>query len=305
LPECGAVFALSGAGLEAGRKIQKRGGIYVCDRGSTHSRYQNELMQEEHKRWKMPPPSWSDFLIENEENEYATADAITVPSDFAKESFVSQGIDPKKVFVTPYGVNLQEFYPTEFKKGRDTFRILFVGQISLRKGIPDLLEAFRKFRHPKKELILVGGMQPEMRQFFLSRKLEGIRFVGVLPRNRVRKYMVESDVMVLPSIEEGQALVLAQALACGVPIIATRNTGAENLFVHGREGLIVPFRNPCALHAALERMAGDQSLLESMGNAAKKCSKKLDGWAGYAKRVLGVLDICERNKFNDIKSESE
>lgn len=291
LPECRTVFALSGSGLAAGRVVQRRGGTYICDRGSTHSRFQNELLREEYKRWNMPCPPWSQFLIENEEEEYATADAITVPSDFARQSFITQGIDPNKVHVTPYGVNLNEFYPEQAKKNRDTFRVLFVGRISLRKGIPDLLEAFAKFRHPKKELVLVGGMQPEMRRFFSKRNLKGIRLIGAVPRSRVREFMVASDVMVLPSIEEGQALVLAQALACGLPVIATENTGANNLFVHGKEGMIVPARNPDAICSSLERLAGEPEQRDSMQNAALECVSYLSGWTGYAGRIAEICRI--------------
>lgn len=296
LPKCEALIALSGSGLSAGRKVQSFGGIYICDRGSTHSRFQNNLLREEYCRWKVPFPPFSEFLIENEEEEYATADAITVPSNFTKDSFIAQGVPAKKIYVAPYGINLNEFHQTGEPPANGIFRILFVGQFSLRKGAPYLLDAFAKFRHPKKELIIVGSIPKELRSILAKFSDQPIRLVGTLPRTEVRNYMSTAHVLVLPSIEEGLALVQAQALACGLPVIATTNTGSTDLFTDGVEGWIVEPRSSTAIADAFSRAASDTSTLNEMRESAIARSVSIGGWRSYALSIISLIKTLQHQE---------
>ncbi len=88
---CDAFIAISGAGLLTGRKVQANGGIFICDRGSTHQRYQEEVIAEEYRRWNVPQPLSKPHITIREEEIYATADAITVPSTVARRSFLADG----------------------------------------------------------------------------------------------------------------------------------------------------------------------------------------------------------------------
>ena len=108
-----AFIAISGAGLLTGRTVQRRGGKFICDRGSTHQLFQEEVMAEEHRRWGVPLPIPKPHITLREEALYAQADAITVPSTVAKRSFVQMGVPAAKVHVIPYGVRLDKFTPTE------------------------------------------------------------------------------------------------------------------------------------------------------------------------------------------------
>jgi glycosyltransferase involved in cell wall biosynthesis len=255
-------------------------------------------MREEHARWQVPWTPNPEFLIRNEEAEYAQADAVTVPSDFVKGTFVAEGVPAEKVYVVPYGVNLAEFEPVGVPPTDGTFRIVFVGQVSLRKGIPTLLEAFHRFPHPRKELVIVGGVQESARPVIARFDLTGVQFVGTVPRPEVKRYLSTSHVMTLPSIEEGLALVQAQALACGCPVVATPNTGSENLFTNGVEGLIVPPRDPAALVAAWTRLADEPETLAAMRVAALSRAQAVGGWKNYAAGILGVVDDARRTRAN-------
>lgn len=287
LPPCDVFIGISGTGLHAGRLVKSRGGAYIMDRGSTQIRYANQSLREEHERWGV---RWQDvhpWLIENEETEADEATLITVPSDFVKQSFIASGINAKKVRVVPYGVSLEHFYPVGHPP-TDIFRLVFVGQFSLRKGAPYLLEAFKTFRHPFKELIIVGNVAENMKPLIAKIGADCVRFVGPVPRFAVKEYMSTAHALVLPSIEEGLALVQAQAMACGCPVIATPNTGADNLFENGREGFIVDVRSVNALVTAFETLASNRNLREEMSEACMVRVKSFGGWKVYGEHIFDV-----------------
>lgn len=288
LPECDVLTALSGGGLKAGRVIQRRGGIYVCDRGSSHIRWQNATLAKEYAelgfRWLPIDPR----LIAIEETEYATADAITVPSTFAKRTFVEMGVPETKLKVIPYGVNLAAFRRSE--KLADNFRVLFVGHLSIRKGLHYLLQAFRQAKLPGAELILVGGKAPETDRLLQQYPADGIEIKGILPRDGVVREMSRASVMVLPSIEEGLALVQGQALACGCPVIGTTHTGAEDLFEDGKEGYIVAPRDIGAIADRLTYLFEAPSLRAQMAEAAVERTKLMGGWDEYGRSMMRLFD---------------
>jgi glycosyltransferase involved in cell wall biosynthesis len=289
LPECGALIALSQSGLRAGQRVQRRGGLYICDRGSSHIRYQNEILHEEFRRWGDEFPGIDPWVIRREEAEYAAADIITVPSSFALRSFIGNGVPPAKLRRVPYGADISKFVPTgEPPKGR--FEVLFVGQAGFRKGIPDLLEAFRQLKHPAKRLRIAGGIQPELQRFLRrSPPGENVEFLGQVPHHELKHIMGASHVMVLPSVEDGFGLVMTQAMACACPVIASVNTGAEDLFNDGVEGFIVPIRAPVSIASRLQQLADEPLLREAMAQAALARVQHLGGWNAYGDEIIRVL----------------
>jgi alpha-maltose-1-phosphate synthase len=294
LPDCALLSALSGSGLNVGRIMQRRGGVYVCDRGSSHIRFQDRILAEEYERLGLPWTGIDRRVIDKEEAEYATADAITVPSDFVLRSFTEMGVPSAKLHLVPYGVNFAAYRRTAERAAN--FRILFVGQISVRKGVHYLLEAFRIAKLPNAELILVGGRTSDTAALLPRQLPERTKWLDVLPQAGVVREMSLATVMVLPSIEDGLSLVQAQALACGCPVIATTNTGGENLFTDGHEGFIVPPRDPEALAERLTRLHRDPGLVRTMGDAALMRVKSIGGWDSYGRAMMGVFDGLIRAK---------
>jgi alpha-maltose-1-phosphate synthase len=285
---CDALIAISGAGLTAGPKVQERGGKFICDRGSTHQRFQDEVMAEEYRRWGVEgevPPA---HIVQREEAIYAVADAITVPSQVARRSFVAMRIAAEKVHVIPYGVRLDKFVRRE-SPAADTFEVLFAGQVSLRKGIPYLLEAFAKLSHPKKRLTVIGSVQDDMRGLLGRLPTESVEFLGSIPQGELAARMSRSHVLVLPSVEEGLALVQGQAMACGCPVIATTATGAEDLFTDGVEGFIVADRDVEAITGRMQELSDDPDLRERMSAAGLERVKTLGGWDTYGDRWDDLL----------------
>jgi len=286
-PEWTDVFhGLDGSGPRAGRFVKENGKLWICDRGCSHILTQREILVDEHKHWGVPPPKFSPDRLERCVAEYEESHAITVPSQFARRSFLDHGIDPERVFVCPYGVDLSEFRPAV--KQDEMFRVIYVGQITVRKGIGYLLQAVKMLgKGHKVELWLVGEIDPRIRP--LLDQYAGIfEYKGVCPRRDLWQLYSQSSVLVLASVEEGLALVQAQAMACGIPVIATTNTGAEDLFTDGVEGFIVPIRSSEAIRDKLQWMMDNKDLRDQMAAAATERVKGMGGWDRYGESVESV-----------------
>jgi alpha-maltose-1-phosphate synthase len=278
-----ALIGISGSSLRAGAFIQRAGGVFICDRGSTHQRYQAEIVADEFRRWGVDAPPSDPRDTRREEAIYAACDAITVPSSVAARSFEEMGVPRDKVHVIPYGVRLESFQPTG-DPPIDSFDVLFAGSVGLRKGVPYLLEAFANLRHPRKRLRLAGSVQEDIRSILPRLPMENVDLLGSIPQSEVAALMSRSHALVLPSIEEGLALVQAQAMACGCPVVCSTNTGGEDLFTDGVEGFIIPIRDPAALTARLQRLADDPNLQRSMRAAALQRVRSIGGWKEYGDR---------------------
>jgi starch synthase len=289
LPACDVYVGLSGSSLAAGRRQQRQGGRYVCDRGSAHIRVQDALLREEHHEWGLPFEGVDPRNLEREEAEYAQADCITVPSAFAWQSFIRQGVPPQKVRRLPYGVDLARFARSGEPDAR-RFDLLFVGGMSLQKGVPYLLQAYRALKHPAKSLKIAGTPSPQLIAHLSAKGLwsPGIEVLGHVPQSELRHLMSRSHALVLPSVQDGFGMVLAQAMACGCPVIASENTGARDLFDDGQEGFIVPIRNAAALADRLQRLVDETGLRERMAAACIERVQRLGGWRDYGQRALGL-----------------
>jgi len=296
--EIDALIALSGVGYKTGRHVQKRGGLFICDRGSTHHRFQEEIVRDELKRWGLTLKPITELRRKVGEREcgiYDIADAITVPSQFAAKTFIEYGVLKEKIHVIPYGVRLDKFKPAA-PPPTNSFEVLFVGQVGIRKGVPYLLEAFSLLNHPNKQLSIIGTVSVQMKSLLNKLPLEHVEFVGGIAQSELPGYMSRSHVIVLPSIEEGLALVQGQAMACGCPVLATMNTGSEDIYTDGVEGFIVPIRDVEALRDRMQQLADNPDLQIRMRKAALRRVTKLGGWHKYGDAWVDLLETLFSRK---------
>jgi len=270
-------------GLRSLRRARGMGMVTVVERASAHPVYQARLLKEEFACWGLPFRS-SRITIARALAEMTLADYILIPSDFVRQSFLEEGFPEERLIQIPFGVDTTRFCPSEVPAARP-FRALFVGQIGIRKGVPYLLEAWRRLGWRDAELWLVGRVLPECRPI-LQRYLDlpGLRLIGHLA-DPVEAYQ-QADVFVFPSIEEGSALVTYEALACGLPVVTTPNAGS--VVRDGVEGFIVPIRDVDALAAALERLRADEQLRREMGRAARARAEEFT-WEKYGERLSHYL----------------
>jgi glycosyltransferase involved in cell wall biosynthesis len=235
------------------RRVKQDGGMAFLDSWTSHPEDHWNLVAEEQQRWGSRCPPASRYYQDRTVESVAVADYIFTSSTFVRQSFLKRGFDPQRLRFCPYPVDLTSFQPApEARPANRPFTIIHTGGLSLRKGTPYLLEAFRLIRKEVPNAVL--------------RVKRHIRndVVGVLRRNadlpiewsgqldfagHVRRYQT-SDLMIFPSVEDGFALVVAEALACGLPVITTPNTGASDLIRPGENGEIVPICDPKALAEA-------------------------------------------------------
>jgi starch synthase len=284
LERCDVYHSLSSVGLCTYRMAKERyGALTVCDRASTHIISQDRILQEEFETWGVPYPGIDERIIERELAEYELCDIIVLPSSFAIRSFVEQGVPPQKLRRNPFGVNLKLF--RQVAKTDGVFRVLFVGQIGLRKGVLYLLEALAPLNLANFELCLAGTILPEARG--ILKRYEGkFRYIGAIPHSELPRVYSQATVLVLPSVEDGFAYVQAEAMACGLPVIATVNTGAKDLFREGVEGFIVPIRDPAAIRERVILLYENHDLRMEMSRAAVKRVQSMGGWNDYGERAV-------------------
>jgi alpha-maltose-1-phosphate synthase len=289
LPACDVFVALSGAGLRSGRVARQRGARYVCDRGSCHIRTQDQLLREEHERWGLLFDGIDPRVIETEEAEYQEADCITVPSDFALSTFVARGVPRARLRRLPYGVDLARFHPTA-QPAANRFDVLFVGGLTLQKGLPYLLQAFADLQHANKSLSLAGSADPAVIARLKDLGLWGdqVRWLGHVAQPKLKDLMSRSHVLVLPSVQDGFGMVMAQAMACGCPVIASQNTGAVDLLTDGEEGFVVPVRDAQALAVRLQRLADEPDLRQRMAEKSLLRVRQIGGWQDYGQAALDI-----------------
>lgn len=287
LPDCDIVIALSGMGRHTGRTLQARGGRHVCDRGSSHIGFQDDILAEEYALHGLTWAGVDPVVKARELAEYDSADAIAVPSRFARDSFIARGVPADKLILAPYGGDLSRFRPLMDKE--QDFRILFVGQLALRKGLSYLLQAVRRAAIPGATLVLAGSERPETAVLLAGQTGLRVEMRGILHGDDLVREMSRASVLVLPSIEDGFGMVMAEAMACGTPVIASAHTGAADLFTDGVEGFVVPIRDPDAIADRLALLADDPGRAGEMGQAARQRIDGFGSWHTYGETLYGAL----------------
>jgi glycosyltransferase involved in cell wall biosynthesis len=291
------VHAWSGSAEPAIREARRRGIPAVLERSSAHMLEQCRILREEYAAlgltWEPTPLA----TVERELREYELADCVFVPSLFVERSFLSRGILASRLFRNGFGVDVSRFTPGEKKD--DVFRVIYAGALSVRKGIHYLVRAFKEAEVPNSELLLIGGRMPETSRL-LGAPDPRIRLMGHVPQSELPALYRTGSVFVMASIEEGQALVQAQALACGLPLICSTNTGGEDFlalsgvpararqeFDEFPAGYLVPAGCPAPMAAALRTLASDVSLLSAKRAAANHLAQKDLSWRRYAEGNVG------------------
>ena len=280
--KCDIFVGWSGMSLHTLRKAKSYGVMTIVERGSSHILFQKEILEEEHEKYDIKIKPIDDRVVEKELLEYREADFISVPSRFVKQTFIKKGIDLKKIIQVPYGVNLSNF--KQIPKEDKVFRIVFVGGLTLRKGVHYLLEVFSKLNLKNAELTLIGALSPEIKPFL--KKYDGsYNYLGVIPHAQLHKYMSQGSAFILPSIEEGLAIVIPQAMACGLPVICTTNTGGEDIIQEGKEGFIIPIRDVNALKEKILYLYENEEKRLVMSNNALKRSREFT-WDVYGEKIV-------------------
>jgi hypothetical protein len=267
------------------RAARELGMTTVVERGSAHIEWQRDTLLEETRLTGVTAEIPDPRTVEQELAEYEIADYIAVPSAFSARTFVACGIPAHKLLVNPYGVDLQRFSYDDDRDARPSrgLRVLHVGRVSVQKGVPHLVEAVRAV--PGATVTFVGGVDAGVEPLLRGR--QGVTVVGSVSGFDLPAWYRAADVFCLLSVQEGLALVIAQAMAMGLPVVATPNTGAEELIQDGVQGFIVPARDPVAAAMRLQQLADSPELCRQMGRRARARVAAGFGWSDYGARAIG------------------
>ncbi|MEM8549297.1 MAG: glycosyltransferase [Verrucomicrobiota bacterium] len=259
--------------------------------------YAQEILCEEAERW----PAWEPTLVstrdsshkmERKREELALADVIVVPSSFVERSIPEELREGKPVWQMPYGIEA----PSAALPARETgapLRFLYVGALTQRKGLADLFAAWKLARLASAELHVLGS--PLMPLCFYQEQCPDAHFHKPRPRHEVLAMMDRCDVLVLPSLVEGRALVQLEAMGRGLPLLITPNTGGEDLIREGETGWIVPIRDAEALAERLQWYSEHRSMLGQMREACLEMARERS-WTAYRSKLAHALQSLSLEK---------
>lgn len=286
LPACDVLQGWTGYTLESIPVARARGTVVVATRASAHIRAQAALLADEYAAFGLTAPAVSPRMIERECEEYERADYVQVFSTFALRTFLAEGVAPERLVLVPAGVELGDA-PVARTPAGGPLRVLFLGNVTLQKGVHYLLQAVRRLGPGAARLTLHGGLSAEGEM--ILRRFGG-EWKGYLRGDELRRAFAEHDVLVLPSVQDGFGSVICEAMAAGLPVVASAHTSGPDLIDEGVTGFVVPPRDVDALVTALGTLAEDRARCRRMGTAAAAAIRARGGWKEAVDAMLATYE---------------
>ena len=267
--------------LESFKVIKRQGGITVLDLAQVHYKYLIELRETQETFQDL----FEDENLFNEINkvkasEYEHADYILTLSEFAKSTLLKFGVDETKIKVVSLGYNPQVFKPkTQYPiPNTPKLKLVYTGTFTKRKGIHLLLQTIKELNLPGLELTIIGPIL-DGEELFEQYK-EWFTYYDFLHHEEMVKHFHESDVYVFPSYLDSWAMTVIEAMACGLPVIVTENTGAKDAVVNGESGFVLQIDDKEALKEKIKFFYHQPGQIEVFGRQAVESAKKHQ-WEQY------------------------
>lgn len=260
------------------------------------------LLAEEVERY----PQWEPTLestrepeekLFRKEKEIRMANRIICPSHFVLDSIPDEIKQNTPCLVSPFGSPATEPFSRKMSsKASKSFKLLFVGSMSQRKGLADLFEAMKLLEKEPVTLSILG--QPSLPMEFYRKQFSDFQYFPPCSNQKVREIMMNHDILVLPSIIEGRALVQQEALSCGLPIITTANAGGEDLIDEGMTGHIIPIRNPLKLVEKIVCLIDEKMKKAERVDLCQSKAKQYS-WSLYARKIID-FNLYPSSKLDEI-----
>ena len=293
-----AVYAYEDAALITFQASERLGLRRVYDLPIGYWRAAQQIFMEEREL----QPEWACTLtglkdspvkLTRKDQELQLADLVVVPSQFVRSTLLEYNACRSPIAVVPFGSPLPLAVPPQ-SPTTGHLRVLYVGSLGQRKGLSYALDAIQSLG----ELVsftMIGRLTSPNCQPLLS-ALERHCWIETLPHQQILEQMRQHDVLVLPSLFEGYALVISEALSQGLPVLTTPNSGAMQTIRDGIEGFIVPIRNSDAIAERLLQLASNPDQLAAMRKACLSRAAELS-WAGYEQRLRAVVGQVLSQRF--------
>jgi colanic acid/amylovoran biosynthesis glycosyltransferase len=244
-----------------------------------------------HYQWRMPPTVFQRRLAALQRE----AAIFVCVSEYIRDILLARGFPADKLLVHRYGVELDP-YDRERQCEGERRPILFAGRFVEKKGAAVLLEAMRRLDPTIRPPIVMAGEGPfggALKR--IAAPLERIEFTGWLPNDRLRRRMRGAMAVCVPSLAasdgdaEGLPNVVLEAMAAGVPVIASRHAGIPEAVMHEETGLLVPSGDPEALAAALRRLIVAPELRRRLGSRAREIAAERFSAIAQSRRLEAIL----------------
>lgn len=287
-----SVYAFTSAARELFQRNKLLGGKNILDQATAPRKTEMELVRKEMERFSdwvecRQPDAYLNAYHERQVEEFELADLVLCASTFAKLAIVAEGVQPNRIRVVPLGLDakLENRHKVD-KRSKGHLRVLFVGDDGLRKGIGYLDQAIRKLASAQILMRVIGNLGVNGRGTAqLGRRME---LLGSVPRDLVGDHFRWANVLVLPSVSDTFGLVILEALASGLPVVASTNTCAPDVVRDGVDGFVVPIRDSDAIADRLDRLASSPELLAEMSRNARERAREFS-LEKYSERLLNAI----------------
>jgi glycosyltransferase involved in cell wall biosynthesis len=297
-PEMDAVIGYQGATTTTFRLAHKRHVPTVLDYPISHFEEVERVLGEEVKRvpayaHTLQGPFYEPWRKRRYAEEIAIADRIIMVSSYHQRTFEEAGVEPSRLFMAHFGVDLDLFSPGP-PRDDGVFRVLFCGSITQRKGISYLVDAFRRAELENAELVFAGRAVGSREPWINEPRL---RHIDALPRPKLPDVYRSADVIVLPSLIEGFPSTPLEGMACGLPAIVSENTFGHDVIEDGVDGWVTPIRDADSIAAKLRLLYEDRNRQRRMAKAARRKAEQFT-WAAYGEQLrAGLAKLeAERNR---------
>ncbi len=283
------IYAYEDCALESFRVARELGIRRIYDLPIAYYETAQELLREEADRY----PDWEPTLggtrdsaekLARKAEELELAEMVVCPSGFVLDSLPDKARTARECIVVPFGSPTVAL--ADQARGEGPLRVLFAGAMTQRKGLADLFAAMELISRGDVELVVMGSLLRPLEWY--RERCPRFTYAPPRPHAEVLRLMLSCDVFVLPSIVEGRALVQQEAMACGLPLIATKNAGGDDLIIEGETGFLIPIRSPVALAEKISWCAANREAISGMRIAAQRRAAELT-WPDYGRKVLAAI----------------
>lgn len=292
------VYAYEDGALATFKKAKELGLKCVYDLPIAFWEMSRKLLKEEAERL----PLWEQTLgggiidsiakLDRKSEEIELADVVVASGQFVIDSLPAYA-HHKKIILSPFGSPSINYFEKETNELHKTnimnrpLRVLFVGSMGQRKGLGDLFAAMRLLNNPGIELVVMGALLAPLE--FYKKEFAHFTYELGRPNDKVLALMRSCDVFCLPSIVEGRALVMQEAMSQGLPIIITANTGGEDLVVEGKTGFLIPIRSPLSIANKINWFFENRSQIPGMSKLSQAHAAKYT-WDKYGDKITSELN---------------
>lgn len=232
---------------------------------------------------------WKPDLLKRYDDEIELAQYFLVPSRVVAESLkINNGVKDCQLLKVPYGVNIHNFTVKVRNELNNRLKLVFVGQVTCRKGIHHILNAINQFDADQIEIAIAGAYDPNETWYIENYRKENVAFLGFVTRDKIVELYNNADVFVLPSLAEGMALVGLEALACGLPVICSKYSGIDDIIEEKKNGFICDVFDENSLIDILDWCIKNKSKLLEMKEACRSTAEKYS-WDIYYENVANAV----------------